>query len=54
MENCQAAGLVNRTSTIRLTGFALPGYPEIGVANGSSWIWMTYDAGHSWTQVPLS
>jgi photosystem II stability/assembly factor-like uncharacterized protein len=35
-------------------GFALPGYPEIGVANGSSWIWMTYNAGHSWTQVPLS
>jgi photosystem II stability/assembly factor-like uncharacterized protein len=35
-------------------GFALPGTVEIGLAQGSSWIWMTYDAGNSWTRVPVS
>jgi hypothetical protein len=34
-------------------GFALPGPVEIGLAHGASWIWMTYDAGHTWTQVLL-
>jgi len=35
-------------------GFALPGTVEIGLARGSSWIWMTYDAGSTWTRVPIS
>jgi len=32
-------------------GFALP---ELSDANRSSWIWMTYDAGHTWTRMPLT
>ena len=35
-------------------GFALPGTVEIGLANGASWIWMTYDDGRTWTRVPIS
>lgn len=35
-------------------GFALPGTVEIGLANGASWIWMTYDDGSTWTRVPIS
>jgi photosystem II stability/assembly factor-like uncharacterized protein len=34
-------------------GFALPGTVEIGLANGASWIWMTYDDGSTWTRVPI-
>jgi photosystem II stability/assembly factor-like uncharacterized protein len=34
-------------------GFALQS-GEISHANGPSWIWMTYDAGQTWTQVPVN
>jgi photosystem II stability/assembly factor-like uncharacterized protein len=35
-------------------GFALPGTVEMSLANGASWIWMTYDAGSTWIRVPIS
>lgn len=48
------AGQVLIGMTTGEQGFALPGFTEITYASGSSWIWMTYDAGHSWTRVPLT
>jgi photosystem II stability/assembly factor-like uncharacterized protein len=47
------AGEVLIGMTTSEQGFALP-LTEIFDANGSSWIWMTYDAGHTWTRVPLT
>lgn len=35
-------------------GFALPGPAAISLAHGTSWIWMTYDAGQTWIKVPLT
>jgi photosystem II stability/assembly factor-like uncharacterized protein len=34
-------------------GFALQS-GEVSNASGASSIWMTYDAGHTWTRVPLT
>jgi hypothetical protein len=48
------AGPVLVGMTTSEQGFALPGLGEISHANGPGWIWMTYDAGHTWTQVSLT
>jgi len=47
------AGPVLIGMTTSEQGFALQS-GEVSSANGSSSIWMTYDAGHTWTRVPLT